>query len=1039
MIPILSCVGRRLSLALLLLSLALAAANAAPPSRDAIIPRLTVDAGDALPLVALDVNVVVRGHLSRTTYIATFRNDDGQDLNGRFFLPLPDGAAVTDMGLYFNGKLRHAVAVERERARVAYEAMVHRNVDPLLAEWSTRPGFNYEIYPIPAHGEKQVFIAFDRELRREGDDMLYDLDLRGNMPLRKLKVRVSADADGAIAIERDGVPAIETTQFYVVDEPDTTLDLAIRVAHRFRDREALVEWDSAESISYAAIPFALENRGPALAPAADVVVFWDASGSTTARGRRQLTEFLEAFVLRQAPFVAVTIVPFHVALETPIAFPRMARGEAAKRLRSTFDLMLHSGASDYQLLFESIPDLTRQLPRDARLVVAGDGLATTGAREHANAALERLRRGGRPLTIVSAAGDTDGRFLRAAAAASSGWYLPLGDVTPRDAVDDAMRAPGWFRIAAGENDEVAETGRNAVRNGMLLIANVRSQSSAPPVTLRYEAGGPVALEYTTRVVEGAPGLVRSAWARARLAALLGENGRDDDLAAHGVKYTLLTPRTSLIVLDSWRDYQAFGIPMPDDVKAIFEAETKPLRGTASVPPQMAPGSWFFRGRVTMDGSPVPGVTITALGPSSPTIRSISNADGLYWVVFPSRPAEAVTARFELEGLQSVTRIIRNDAPNGSFYEVQLRIAAVAEAITVTAASPAVLESGMTEGVRAGLQAGRGSIWEREECRECERLLRHVADVEALDELGDAALEYRGDWVDAIVAHLASLRTTSARLDFYTRARSHVGGSKRFHIRAAGALRKDDPALAIRVLTDAVEQNGDDAPFLRIVARMLENWGATEAALHLFERSTDVAPQQPQSWRELISARVRAGRTRGLDEIESRYRKAPLDRRFREIEQIFERELQQLKTSDGRAADAPDLEISCVWDSNYSYVDLWINEPDGGEVGWSNKKGSVGVFHGGFTEGFGPQVYEAPVATKGTYRVSLDYYSHDRTELNVEAVALVEMRLRDRGRLRVEHEAVFMEEHREKPEIAVVTVPGGIRITPPEARSRFANR
>ena len=92
----------------------------------------------------------------------------------RILFPLPPGAEVSDLGLWFDGHLRHGVAVERVLARLAYEETVHRAVDAVLAEWNAGRAFRFSVYPIPAKGEKKMFIAYDQELT--ADD--YELDLR---------------------------------------------------------------------------------------------------------------------------------------------------------------------------------------------------------------------------------------------------------------------------------------------------------------------------------------------------------------------------------------------------------------------------------------------------------------------------------------------------------------------------------------------------------------------------------------------------------------------------------------------------------------------------------------------------------------------------------------------------------------------------------------------------------------------------------------------------------------------------------------------
>src|SRR5829696_312571 len=90
----------------------------------AAIPKLTVEGDDgnvALALSAVSIRVTVRGHLARTEYELTYRSSLDRVTGGDFEFPLPPDAEVSDLGLWFDGHLRHGVAVERVLARQAYE------------------------------------------------------------------------------------------------------------------------------------------------------------------------------------------------------------------------------------------------------------------------------------------------------------------------------------------------------------------------------------------------------------------------------------------------------------------------------------------------------------------------------------------------------------------------------------------------------------------------------------------------------------------------------------------------------------------------------------------------------------------------------------------------------------------------------------------------------------------------------------------------------------------------------------------------------
>ena len=106
------------------------------------------------------------------------------------------------------------------------------------------------------------------------------------------------------------------------------------------------------------------------------------------------------------------------------------------------------------------------------------------------------------------------------------------------------------------------------------------------------------------------------------------------------------------------------------------------------------------GRVTMDGSPLPGVMVTISSPALQGTRTAyTDVNGTY--NFSALPPGDYTVRFEMESMQTVTRTQRVGLGQTGRIDADMRLTTVAEAITVTAAAPAVLE---TTEVQTNLQA-----------------------------------------------------------------------------------------------------------------------------------------------------------------------------------------------------------------------------------------------------------------------------------------------------------------------------------------------
>ena len=97
------------------------------------------------------------------------------------------------------------------------------------------------------------------------------------------------------------------------------------------------------------------------------------------------------------------------------------------------------------------------------------------------------------------------------------------------------------------------------------------------------------------------------------------------------------------------------------------------------------------GTVTTDGVGLPGVTVTISSPQMQGVRTAVTGDGGGYS-FGSIPPGEYTVRFDLEGMQTKTARVQIGVGQSGRADAAMQVAAVAEAITVTAASPSVLET-----------------------------------------------------------------------------------------------------------------------------------------------------------------------------------------------------------------------------------------------------------------------------------------------------------------------------------------------------------
>jgi outer membrane receptor for ferrienterochelin and colicin len=97
------------------------------------------------------------------------------------------------------------------------------------------------------------------------------------------------------------------------------------------------------------------------------------------------------------------------------------------------------------------------------------------------------------------------------------------------------------------------------------------------------------------------------------------------------------------------------------------------------------------GQATTDGAPLPGATVTISSPQMQGTRTTTTGDaGGY--SFGGIPPGDYTVKFELSGMTSQTKRVNIGVGQTGRADADLKVSSIAEAITVTAAAPSVLET-----------------------------------------------------------------------------------------------------------------------------------------------------------------------------------------------------------------------------------------------------------------------------------------------------------------------------------------------------------
>ncbi len=531
-----------------------------------VVPAMRLTAGDGtgLELVNLEVRGAVQGPLAFTELHMTFENPEPRILAGQFSIDLPPAAALSRFAMKIDGTWQEGEVVERRAARQIYDRYLHDNVDPALLEKQAGNRFSAKVFPIPAHGRKELVLSYSQVL--DGPRSTYRVPLRGLPRLENYQATVFVDEPGAARrVVRESEAGVVPRKDLLVPTGYTPASVAVRgddgVAARI-----VVEGSARQK------------------PLGPLTLAFDTSASRalgyTDRVRR-LRDLVKALAVRN-PDLPLEILAFDQQTE------EVFTGSAEDFGQQEVEQLLARGAQGASDLEALLRGLARRAP--SHLVLVTDGVPTVGDTE-----LDRLR------VALDALGAAGLQRLDAVLDDTSGSDAVLkglvqgqlendGVITRNDRpADQQVR-----RLARDVLDpvSVASPGASLVwpqrveglQPGDAIMVYVEGAPKGDlAVSLRGGLEQDVELESTA-----VPGpLVSRALAAARIEAMTAEYSAAEDptekdlLKAEIVEFSrthrVISDFTAMLVLESDQDYERFEIDRDATVDILIIGDKGPKR------------------------------------------------------------------------------------------------------------------------------------------------------------------------------------------------------------------------------------------------------------------------------------------------------------------------------------------------------------------------------------------------------------------------------------------------------------------------------
>jgi len=920
----------------------------------------------AIRLAHAGVDVFVEGSLAHTVIDLTLANPNARVLEGELQFPLHAGQTVTGFALDMaDGSMRAAVPVPKARGREVFEAVVRRGVDPALLEQTTGENFRLRVYPLRPGGTRHVRIALTEWLTPTAQQCLrlgLPLDFAGSAAGElDLHVRLHATASSQVTLGAglDGASvamqgldtdiSLHRSAFHPAGADRRGLDLSWPAA---RGDSLLRERAEGQAFFHAELQVP-DQPAPRAKPG-ELTLIWDASGSGARRDHEAELRLLAALFAWQ-PEAKVRLRIVRDAAEPDRLFD--VRHGDWQALRDTLRQVAYDGASNASLW--TAP--SRRSPATALALLFSDGLGNWGDPVPQPP-------GATPAYAVQAGAGGSAVFLRQWAEARGGRLLDLAALSADDALRlIRQRGTRLVRID-GEGFEQAAVASWRPDAGRLVVAG-RFTAATAALDLVLESGDGRTLHKT--VVLPAPkrdedvpaGFVAQRWARLRVDELMAQPQlHRTEIAALGRRYGIVTPETSLIVLETLEDYRRYELqPPPGPLRDAYDAAARSAAAGKAAQSARHLESLVQRWREVQ----------AWWDKDFPKDRAAPQLIA---------PAKAVGAALP-EAAQAV------DAPGMAAASMPSPIATHAAPRAAPAPAP-MLDAAEAPRERQALRAvesravpgGRDAVSElkKADAKAAASSTIHIAvqawspDAASMRRLADAAAD--------------------ARYAVYLDQRLEASASPAFYLDAAQVFASHGQrGLALRVLSNLAELQLEDRGLLRVLAYRLQEMGEAARAIRVLQRVAELAPDEPQSWRDLGQAQAAAGAWQPAIDALWTAASGTWDGRFGDIDVIALGELDAIAAThpvDLAAVDPRlrrnlplDVRVALAWDTDDTDIDLWVKDPSGEWVSYQQPLSRQGGrITRDVTNGYGPEVFSLKKAIPGVYEVRARYFGSHRQVL-----------------------------------------------------------
>jgi Ca-activated chloride channel family protein len=296
-------------------------------------PLRSTQTYDLMSIKTYDATATIEDQIAVTHVDQTFVNNTPHIVESTFIFPLPEGAVITELIYWFNGKKYIASLREREEAQKSYNDKVRKLIDPALLQDIGENVFKLNIAPINPNSEVRFEITYAEILTYEFGSVNYRFILRtaelSPQPLERISVTIDATTSRTFkhfdSPSHANTPAASITQIseshYRVEFGDENYAPDRDLLIRFETHRAAVDLNLLTYVPVPADSFGVDNFYAVWItppdtisdedmPPRDIVFVADVSSSMEGVRIEQLKEALLGFLDELRPIDRFNIVVF---------------------------------------------------------------------------------------------------------------------------------------------------------------------------------------------------------------------------------------------------------------------------------------------------------------------------------------------------------------------------------------------------------------------------------------------------------------------------------------------------------------------------------------------------------------------------------------------------------------------------------------------------------------------------------------------------------------------------------------------------------